>query len=90
MNKKERKANNKLAEAQKFVANYNKPKPKIIVQPKIEIPLYHEPIFAEEYEIIKCRKGKWEVLYRVKGCNKILHKKCKSKTQAEDWVRKHS
>ena len=40
--------------------------------------------------IMKAQKGEWHILYEIEGDTVIRDKKCKSKTQAEEWVAKHS
>ena len=99
MNKKERKASKRLEEAQKMVANFDalkvvvKPtsQPKVEHRIKIEPRPLNELITLIKYTVImKAKKGEWHVYYQVEGDNIIRDKKCKSKTQAEDWVAKHS
>lgn len=75
MNKKERKA--------------SQAKPKFTPLPTT----YNQDYF--DYKIVdacivKEKKGDWRVVFRFDGEHTYRDKKCKSKTQAEEWVAKHS
>lgn len=94
MRKSMKKANAKLAEAQRYVASY-KPKSVLISKPAPVV----EPVKAEEIkpkgikvesaEIKKLEKGHFFVVIICGGKHHEIQKRFKSTTKAQEWIYKH-
>ena len=94
MKKSMKKAEAKLAEARKYVANYNPtPKPKRVIEPvKVEPVVIVETkpgMMVECAEIKKREKGHFFVILTYGGKRHEIEKRFKSTTKAQEWIAKH-
>ena len=94
MKKSMRKADAKLAEAKKYVANYKPlPKPKQVIGPvKVETVIVEtkpKGMIVECAEIKKREKGHFFVILTYGGKRHEIEKRFKSTTKAQEWISKH-
>ena len=88
-----RKANAKLAEAQKYVASYKSkptpaPKPIPVVEP-IKVETKPKGIKVESAEIKKLENRHFFVVLTYGGKRYEIQKRFKSTTKAQEWIYKH-
>lgn len=88
-----KKANIKLAEAQRYVASY---KPKSVLIPKsvpavesAKAEIKSNRIMVEYAEIKKLRKGYFFIIVTCRGQQHEIQKRFKSTTKAQNWIYKH-
>lgn len=90
-----KKANAKLAEAQRYVASYKPksvliPKPAPAVEPvKAETEIKPNRIKVENAEIKKLQKGYFFIIVTCCGQQREIQKRFKSTTKAQEWIYKH-
>lgn len=93
MKKSMRKADAKLAEAQKYIALYKlkptpAPKPVPVVEP-FKVETKPKGIKVESAEIKKLEKGHFFVVLTYGGRRHEIQKRFKSTTKAQEWIYKH-
>lgn len=93
MRKSIKKANAKLAEAQRYVALY---KPKSVLIPKstpamepVKAEIKPKGIKVESAEIKKLEKGHFFVVITCGDKHHEIQKRFKSTTKAQEWIYKH-